>query len=522
MENNCNIVDLLVKNATLYPETIALIKAQKSISYHALEQRSQQYATFFKKKGLVETDVALLMIHLSIEFYAIFLGLTRINVCVMLLDPGVGAAYLKSCCESINPSVWIATPRAEILNYLPEIRKIPKRFSTSKLGWLWGGTVLNTIKTAKNNFQDERTPPHHPALITFTSGSTGQPKGIVRTHGFLKHQNQVIAQTLRSQAGEVQLSTLPVFILAHLAQGVTTVLPNPHFSKMLSEIHQFNIQHILAAPVFCAQLSLALKTLDLKTIFTGGGPVFPNTLRLLHSVFPKTQITAVYGSTEAEPIAELMISDITPQDWTAIETGAGLLAGTPIKHIQLAILPDAWGTPMGPFHHADDFRQQCLESHRVGEILVSGQHVITGYLNPDHNIETKCTVDDTIWHRTGDAGYIDHQGRLWLLGRCSAKIKTPSGFLYPFAVEAAAMSDPAIQMAAFVQVKGQKVLAIVLADPKTPPKTDFLKTHFQLDKICRVEKIPMDKRHHSKVLYTALSDMLSKTELWLSRINLKC
>src|SRR4029077_2703793 len=64
-----------------------------------------------------------------------------------------------------------------------------------------------------------------PALIRFTSGSTGQPKGAVRTHGFLLEQQRVIEKSLRLVAGDVDLATLPMFVLANLASGVTSIIP---------------------------------------------------------------------------------------------------------------------------------------------------------------------------------------------------------------------------------------------------------------------------------------------------------
>ena len=69
---------------------------------------------------------------------------------------------------------------------------------------------------------DEQTP----ALVTFTSGSTGEPKAAVRTHGFLLAQHAVLEESLSLAPGEVDLTTLPIFVLANLASGVTSVIPD--------------------------------------------------------------------------------------------------------------------------------------------------------------------------------------------------------------------------------------------------------------------------------------------------------
>src|SRR6185503_8477337 len=99
----------------------------------------------------------------------------------------------------------------------------------------------------------------------------------------------------------------------------------------------------------------------------------------------------------------------------------------------------------------------CLESGEVGEIVVSGAHVLSGYLQGRGDEETKFRVDDAIWHRTGDAGWLDAQGRLWLLGRCAARIADERGTLWPFAVECAAQQNAAIRRAALVSDEGQRL-----------------------------------------------------------------
>ena len=119
------------------------------------------------------------------------------------------------------------------------------------------------------------------------------------------------------------------------------------------------------------------------------------------------------------------------------EAGAGLLAGPPVSSIRLRILPDRWGDALGPWT-TEHLESQQLPSGQPGEIVVSGDHVLPGYLDGVGDSESKIHVDGRVWHRTGDAGYVDDRGRLWLLGRCSAKVSDSHGVVYPFAVEAAA------------------------------------------------------------------------------------
>ena len=115
-------------------------------------------------------------------------------------------------------------------------------------------------------------------------------------------------------------------------------------------------------------------------------------------------------------------------------------------------------------------------------------------------------IEGEIWHRTGDAGYLDARGRLWLLGRCSAKVEDG---LYPFAVECVAMSFPAIRRAAFVCHDGRRVL--VIEGAPDAEEMDALKKDIawaRVDRILKVPKIPVDARHNAKVNYPKLRKML--------------
>jgi acyl-CoA synthetase (AMP-forming)/AMP-acid ligase II len=229
----------------------------------------------------------------------------------------------------------------------------------------------------------------------------------------------------------------------------------------------------------------------------------------LHAIAPQATITAVYGSTEAEPIAHIDLTEIAADDFTRMQTGAGLLAGRPVDAITLRILPDRWGTPLTELSTA-------LPPDQIGEIVVTGSHVLRGYLNGTGDSETKIRVGNQVWHRTGDAGYLDATGRLWLMGRCSARITDTRGTLYPFAVEAAAQAIDGIARAALIAHAGARLLAIELDrrsnEDASRIESDVHRTlaWAQLDSIVRLDTIPVDRRHNAKVDYVALRKLLQR------------
>jgi acyl-CoA synthetase (AMP-forming)/AMP-acid ligase II len=217
-------------------------------------------------------------------------------------------------------------------------------------------------------------------------------------------------------------------------------------------------------------------------------------------------VVAVFGSTEAEPIAHVACREISADDWEAMGGGKGLLAGVTVPEIQMRIVPDQWGSTI------KDFRE--MPSGEPGEILVTGEHVLKGYLHGEGDEETKVRIEGEIWHRTGDAGYRDTEGRLWLLGRCAACVRDARGILYPFAVECVAMSFESIRRAAFVLLDGKRVL--VVEGEIAEAELDELRakvTWASIDEVRRLRRIPVDARHNAKVNYPELRRIVGRARV---------
>jgi len=182
----------------------------------------------------------------------------------------------------------------------------------------------------------------------------------------------------------------------------------------------------------------------------------------------------------------------------------------PVPQIQIAILKDTWGSPIASLTPLE-FEKLQVPMGDVGEICVTGDHVLKGYLNGTGNAETKICVGDVTWHRTGDAGYLDTTHRLWLLGRCSARITDKEGTLYPFTAECIAQTFSFIHRSAYLEVASKRILALEYLYP--PSDSELLSLGNALKSISishaiRLTKIPVDKRHNAKVDYPALRKIL--------------
>ena len=388
-----------------------------------------------------------------------------------------------------------------------------------------GAISWSQIERRKPYPQNAKCEESTPALLTFTSGATGQPKAAVRTHGFLVAQHHVLEKSLRLMPGDVDLTTLPIVLLANLASGVTSLIPDCDLrhpgrikaGPVCSQIQSQGAISSAASPAFfeCVArhcLAIGIKLTSLQRIFTGGAPVFPRLLDEVQAIAPAADVVAVYGSTEAEPIAHVSRREIAAEDIAAMLQGSGLLAGVPVDELQLRIMRDQWGTPVGPYT-ATSFAERCLPPSEAGEIVVSGRHVLPGYLHGQGDEETKFRVDGAIWHRTGDAGYLDDRGRLWLLGRCAARIEDDRGMLFPFAAETAVYQNPDVRRAAVVAIEGRRCLALEYFDGRTqhdPSEIKHTLAWAKLDEVRIYPELPVDARHNAKIDYPRLREMLDQ------------
>ena len=446
-----------------------------SATYADLMAQSARLAAVWQRNGIGAGDRVLLAMPLGIPLYASLAALWRLGAVVVFPEPALGLSGLRHAVAVTKPKAFLAGGWFRALRLAwPALWRIPM---------ITPGDVAADAVAGSDPLASMAA--DHPALISFTSGSTGKPKTIVRSHGFLARQNACVADLLKPQReDEVDLVAFPVFVLANLGLGVTSVLPNWNLRRhdtadagsIARHAATHHVTRALIPPSICEKLTRG-PAMRLDAIFTGGGPVFPDLLERLAAKMPHADIVSVYGSTEAEPIAHQHVGDISAEDWRTMRGGGGLLAGTPIPDIQLKILED--------------------------EIVVTGDHVNKGYLDPADDRTTKLALDDTIWHRTGDAGRVDATGRLWLLGRLDGRAKG----LFPFGVEAAARFWPNVRQAALVAIDDRPVLAIA-GDPGSRDLWQREADRIGALRVVAVKSIPLDRRHQSKIDYSALRKLL--------------
>jgi len=522
-----NLVELLQKQARERPDAPALIEyddgARRRCTFADLERRAALGAALLREQGVGQGDVVLVLQPMSTMLYVVVTALVRVGAVALVPDPSADRAHIAECCDRADPAALVGPPRAHLLRLLSRpVRRVPHAFVTGR--WpLPFATRWPTAPAPPGTQADvANCDPDTPALLTFTSGSTGAPKGAVRTHGLLRAQYEALRDNLDLRPGQTDLATLPVFVLANLAAGVTTVLTDADLrapaqidpGPVVGQIQDEAPTRTTASPaVFERLMDADAPVLDhFDRLYTGGAPVFPDLLDRMRNAAPSAEIVAVYGSTEAEPIAHVAEDEIRAEDRERMVAGEGLLTGRPVDEVELRILPNRSGTPIGPFSQ-EEFAAETCPPNTPGEIVVAGPHVVPGYLDGRGDAENKFEVDGTRWHRTGDAGRLDAEGRLWLLGRCDATVRDDRGTLYPFAVECGARLHDDVQHAALAQWEEQRVLAVEPTSSRRGVDHQDVREQLAgivLDEVVVLSEVPLDRRHNAKVDYPALYDWLER------------
>jgi acyl-CoA synthetase (AMP-forming)/AMP-acid ligase II len=517
-----NIATVLEDQARRFAARPAIVERGGSITFAELDRAAASAAADLRRPASAPACARSCFSPMSIALYTTMIALFRLRVTAVFVDPSAGRERLDRSVRRVRPDAFVAVPRAHWLRLTsPAIRAIPIKAA------IGGGVPL--AAAVGQAISDDRAAvepcePDTPAIITFTSGSTGEPKAAVRTHGFLLAQHRALVESIALAAGEVDLCTLPIFLLANLASGVTSVIPDADLRAPGTHRRRTASRPDSRASAVAHSSLSGVSVADRRSRDARrqpSGDVSTHLHRRRAGVSKDARHHCRGRSRRrrrrrvwidgGEPIAEIDRRDITPADRAAMSEGRGLLTGRPAASIDLRILADRWGTALGPWSRAD-LDRESLDAERVGEIAVVGDHVLPGYLDGHGDEETKIKVDGRTWHRTGDAGYFDATGRVWLMGRCAAKAIDAKGVLYPFAVECAASDVDGVGRTAFVMHRGQRVLAAEVSGDAAPVRQRLAErlAWARLDDIVGVPRVPVDRRHNAKVEYVALRELLDR------------
>lgn len=565
----CNVSSFIFDYAKKAPDQVAVIEhwSGRKITYAQLAQNIENIAFGLLQMGIKSGVRTVLAVKPGIEFVETVFALFRNGAVPVVVDPGMGVDNMLKCIKEAEPEALVGIPMAHALSKLKSrtFRTVKHRVTVGRR-WLWGGETLDNLrKCATKGSEGGITHADTTAAILFTSGATGVPKGVVFNHGVFVGQTEMIRDAYNIQPGEIDVPCFALFALFSVAMGVTIVLPDIDFSnpgkaspaKVVDAINEYHATMSFGSPAvwkrvgpYLEQTGVSLPTI--KRILIAGAPVPYSTLAMFKGkLAPDGDLHTPYGATESLPFSTISASEILGE--TRIETAAG--AGTCVGKPMEGVLAKVIRLTEGPIDSIDDAEE--LPAGEVGEIIVRSAVTTREYFNrpentklakirgvdfqsaselrassPQHSddtpvrrLEARETSADRmstpLWHRMGDTGYFDAQGRLWFCGRVNHRVETKGGTLYPIQIEAVFNNHDAVSRCALVGLgdRPEQVPCIVveLHEGHIPAKDLRDRIRSELQRMADAhektkgikyflfhEGLPVDVRHNAKINRDAL------------------
>jgi acyl-CoA synthetase (AMP-forming)/AMP-acid ligase II len=517
----------------------------EKITWTALEEKVARAAGGLRAMGFAPGDRAMIFVPMSIDLYIAMLGVIWCGGIAVFLDSFARQHQLNACTELVAPKAFIGDALAmQMRHMVPALKGVPLNIVTGRTP-VPGATRIAEVVERGERVPLEPVTGATTALVTFTTGSSGAPKGANRTHEFLIAQHTAIDKHIPYEDDAVDLPAFPIFLLNNLAAGIATYMPAVDLARpadndpevITSQILD-GITHATMSPAmlhrvssFCVERGVVL---PLRRMVTGGAPVTPAMIDAYSKAAPGSELMILYGSTEAEPMCHITGADtlalMREPDFARQE---GVCVGESVRDMpirlvritrgRLALGPRGWSEwdVRGATPHDPEARAGRGE---VGEVLVAGEHVCRDYYrNAEATEQNKIPDGDLVWHRTGDLGRWDEKGRLWMVGRVHNAIVRGERSYFPVKAEIILKDLPFVKHGAFVGVPdaalGERTAACYV--PKAPAadgadvgaraaeaRRALEAGGFAVDAVHALEKIPMDPRHHSKVDYDELRKQL--------------
>lgn len=540
-----NIASHLPEMARRQPDTPAVILPTgrgssgditfEQFTFRELDERSDRVAKGLEGVGIKRGVRTVLMVTPSLDFFALTFALFKAGAVPVMVDPGMGVKNLGQCLAEAEPEAFIGIPKAHAARVLLGWGKpTVKRLVTVGRRLFWGGATLKGICASPESgggYRMAETASDDMAAILFTSGSTGIPKGVVYTHGTFADQVEKIRRIYNIQPGEIDLPTFPLFALFAPGLGMTAVIPQMDFTRpgsvdpvnVIDPIKQFNITTMFGSPALVNRVgrygeSHGVKLPTLKRVISAGAPVPPIVLeRFCGMLSDDAEIVTPYGATECLPVASIGSREILGDTRRDTACGKGVCVGRPLDDLEVRIIritDDAIG----------EWSEDLLESDgEIGEITVKGANASREYFNRDASTRLAKIADGPgrgFWHRMGDVGYLDDQGRLWMCGRKSHRVITDKETLFTIPCEAIFNVHPLVFRSALVGTNQNgrtvPVVCIELESGENNAEHDRLRRELlelgaksELTKVIRTilfhPKFPVDIRHNAKIFREKLA-----------------
>ena len=451
--------DIIRCSARSYPGRTAVVFEGTSLTYRELNERVNRLCSALRARGIDKKDRVAVLSENTHKYLEVYFAAGKLGVSVTPLNFRLADPELRHILDDSESTVLIAGDGYEdrarqMAGGLPRIRSLISMDNGAD-GFEHYEDLLASGSTAE---PDCTVDEEDLAILMYTGGTTGFPKGVMMTHRALLMAFTGAALSFSFTGRDTTCFVLPLFhvsfwpAFAHLLVAAkVAIIRRPDLDGILALIQQERCTHINAVPTLYNWMlqRVGPRASDLSTLrlITYAGSPFPPELlkKCIQTLGPK--FAQGYGMTECIGGTMLPVEDHDP------DGRPGLLAsaGKPFPGVDVTILGEGG---------------ERLPTGEIGEIALRGKCVMKGYWkNP---ALTASTLRDG-WYHTGDMGYLDEEGYLFLVDRKADMIITGGENVYPKEVEDVLYQHPAVAMAVVVSAPdakwGERVQAVVTVKP---------------------------------------------------------
>ncbi len=454
-----NISELLETTTNHWPDKVALIEKDQGLNYQEFEQKVNTIAANLSTRWRVHKgDRMAILLGNTVEFCCTLFALARLGVIAVPLNHLLETTEINYLLDNAGCKYLVADHKSwlKLAPYKEHWLMVEQIFITGK-DIPTDTLPYDILLTPANMNIDVHVKEDDIALILYTAGTTGKPKGVMITHLGIIHSVLNYQYYFGTEANDLTLINVPLCYatgligqLIHMVYvgGATVLMEQFTPREMIELMCRYRITFTFAAP----QVYLLLITssyLEMgclphwRLVAYYGEPMPEDAIRRLASSFPNLSLYHVYGAVETSSLATILPF----QDF--VRKSASI--GKPLPIAQCLIV-DGKGQNLGP--------------NEVGELWIKGPHVVPGYWgNAEDNAKE---FSDGFWH-SGDLIKMDHEGYLYLVDRKQTRVIGATDQIFCLELENVLNRHPKIWEAAVVGVSdqnvGEEVRAFIVIKP---------------------------------------------------------
>ena len=511
----------LAHSASRSPEKCAVKSGGQSLSYEELLHRSNQLAHLLRDLGVKKGDRVGILLNRCIESVIAVYGIMSTGAAFVPLDPTAPENrtlfLLRDC--GIQYLVSQAAQERKIRKVLEQSHPL-RHLIGLKLEEGIAAVSWEEIQQLPSSLPDRKMVEQDLAYIMYTSGSTGQPKGIMHTHHSGLNYAKMSASLYGVRQADIVGNHAPLhfdistfgYFSAPLVGATSIIIPKAYtlLPASLSQLMEQEAMSIwYSVPLALIQLLIhgVLKKRDLSSlrwVLFGGEPFPTKHLRALMQQWPHARFSNVYGPAEVNQCTYFHLP-VKPKE------GESVPLGELCPNVEMRIV---------------DEKDEEVSEGQQGELLIRTPSRMQGYWKQPGLTQKGLYTEEPypgfqkVFYRTGDLVQLDEKGRLLFLGRKDRQIKLRSYRVELDEIEAVLVNHGAVQEAAMVAVSEQEILvlrgAVILKSGETIQEqalqahlARFVPAYAVPDKICILDAFPYTSS--GKVNYPILAKLLSTT-----------